>query len=144
MSALPDLIRGAAEPLIGSPSDYDSLLERVGDARFVLLGEASHGTHEFYRERAQISKRLIVERGFSAVAVEVGRRKRPPWMLRWSRSPRNAGIFRHGKTRSLCKPCAKRNAIAATFIDAAGDMTSRILGSRDSHVPRRYLPECHA
>ena len=70
MSALPDLIREAAEPLIGSPSDYDSLLERVGDARFVLLGEASHGTHEFYRERAQISKRLIVERGFSAVAVE--------------------------------------------------------------------------
>ena len=46
MSALPDLIREAAEPLIGSPSDYDSLLERVGDARFVLLGEASHGTHE--------------------------------------------------------------------------------------------------
>ena len=40
------------------------------NARFVLLGEASHGTHEFYRERAQISKRLIVERGFSAVAVE--------------------------------------------------------------------------
>ena len=46
------------------------MLECVGDARFVLLGEASHGTHEFYRERAQISKRLIVERGFSAVAVE--------------------------------------------------------------------------
>ena len=36
----------SALPLIGSPSDYDSLLERVGDARFVLLGEASHGTHE--------------------------------------------------------------------------------------------------
>ena len=70
MSRQPILIREAAEPLIGSPSDYDSLLERVGDARFVLLGEASHGTHEFYRERAQISKRLIVERGFSAVAVE--------------------------------------------------------------------------
>ena len=45
-------------------------MDLVGDARFVLLGEASHGTHEFYRERAQISKRLIVERGFSAVAVE--------------------------------------------------------------------------
>ena len=70
MSTLPNLIREAAEPLSGSPIDYDSLLELVGDARFVLLGEASHGTHEFYRERAQISKRLIVERGFSAVAVE--------------------------------------------------------------------------
>jgi erythromycin esterase-like protein len=42
----------------------------VGDARFVLLGEASHGTHEFYRERAQITKRLIREKGFHAVAVE--------------------------------------------------------------------------
>jgi erythromycin esterase-like protein len=70
MSTRPDLLREAAEPLSGSPSDYDSLLDLVGDARFVLLGEASHGTHEFYRERAQISKRLIVERGFSAVAVE--------------------------------------------------------------------------
>lgn len=70
MSTRRDLLREAAELLNGSPSDYDSLLELVGDARFVLLGEASHGTHEFYRERAQISKRLIVERGFSAVAVE--------------------------------------------------------------------------
>ncbi len=42
----------------------------IGDARFVLIGEASHGTHEFYRERAQITKRLIREKGFNAVAVE--------------------------------------------------------------------------
>src|SRR5262249_894757 len=42
----------------------------IGRARFVLLGEASHGTHEFYRERAQITKRLIAEKGFTAVAVE--------------------------------------------------------------------------
>ena len=67
---LTDLISGAAEPLAGSPDDYDSLLDLVGEARFVLIGEASHGTHEFYRERAQITKRLITERGFSAVAVE--------------------------------------------------------------------------
>lgn len=51
-------------------SDYDPLMEFIGDARFVLIGEASHGTHEFYRERAQITKRLIAEKGFSAVAVE--------------------------------------------------------------------------
>jgi erythromycin esterase-like protein len=63
-------LRGAAWPLVGSAEDYDPLLERVGDARFVLLGEASHGTHEFYRERAQITKRLIRETGFNAVAVE--------------------------------------------------------------------------
>jgi erythromycin esterase-like protein len=46
-------------------------MDLVGDARFALLGEASHGTHEFYRERAQITKRLIEEKGFRAVAVEV-------------------------------------------------------------------------
>jgi hypothetical protein len=45
-------------------------MELIGDARFVLLGEASHGTHEFYRERAQVTKRLIKEKGFTAVAVE--------------------------------------------------------------------------
>ncbi|HAK07642.1 MAG TPA: erythromycin esterase [Spartobacteria bacterium] len=70
MSALSDRVSEAAEPLAGSPDDYDSLVDLVGDARFVLLGEASHGTHEFYRERAQISKRLIYQCGFNAVAVE--------------------------------------------------------------------------
>jgi len=64
------LIREAAESLTGSPCDYDSLLDRVGDARFVLLGEATNGTHEFCRERAQITKRLILEIGFTGVAVE--------------------------------------------------------------------------
>jgi erythromycin esterase-like protein len=59
-----------AYPLSGAREDYDPLLEMIGDARFVLLGEASHGTHEFYRERAQITKRLITEKGFKAVAVE--------------------------------------------------------------------------
>ena len=54
----------------GEISDYDPLIEDIGDARFVLLGEASHGSHEFYRERAQITKRLISEKGFSVVAVE--------------------------------------------------------------------------
>jgi erythromycin esterase-like protein len=63
-------VRDAAHPLTGASSDYDPLLRLVDDARFVLLGEASHGTHEFYRERAQITKRLIAEKGFTAVAVE--------------------------------------------------------------------------
>lgn len=65
-----DLVKDAAHPLTGAPKDYDSLLRFVGNARFVLLGEASHGTHEFYRERAQITKRLILEKGFNALAVE--------------------------------------------------------------------------
>jgi erythromycin esterase-like protein len=63
-------IRDAARPVVGSARDYDSLLELIGDAQVVLLGEASHGTHEFYRERARISQRLIEEEGFAAVAVE--------------------------------------------------------------------------
>jgi len=70
MKILPKLIRETAEPLVGAPHDYDSLLDLVGEARFVLLGEASHGTHEFYRERAQITKRLIKEKAFTSVAVE--------------------------------------------------------------------------
>jgi erythromycin esterase-like protein len=45
-------------------------MKLVGDARFVLLGEATHGTHEFYEERARITQRLIREKGFTAVAVE--------------------------------------------------------------------------
>jgi len=65
-----DLVREAAHPLTGASHDYDPLLELAGDAQFVLIGEASHGTHEFYRERAAITRRLIVERGFNAVAVE--------------------------------------------------------------------------
>lgn len=65
-----DLVRRAATPLKGAAGDYDPLMQRIGESRFVLLGEASHGTHEFYRERAQITKRLIMEKGFTAVAVE--------------------------------------------------------------------------
>jgi erythromycin esterase-like protein len=64
------VIRSAARPVTGSAHDYDSLLELIGDAQVVLLGEASHGTHEFYRERARITQRLIEEQGFVAVAVE--------------------------------------------------------------------------
>lgn len=63
-------LRSSAHPLAGSPRDFDPLLARVGNAHYVLIGEASHGTHEFYRIRAEITKRLILEKGFSAVAVE--------------------------------------------------------------------------
>ena len=52
-----------------TPADFDALIERVRDARLVLLGEASHGTSDYYRWRAEIT-RLIAERGFSFVAVE--------------------------------------------------------------------------
>jgi erythromycin esterase len=51
-------------------SDLDALIDQIGDSRFVLLGEASHGTSEYYTWRAIISQRLIAEKGFSFIAVE--------------------------------------------------------------------------
>lgn len=62
-------LRAAARPLRGA-ADLDPLLDHIGDARFVLLGEATHGTSEFYTWRAELSKRLIREKGFSFIAVE--------------------------------------------------------------------------
>jgi erythromycin esterase-like protein/predicted phosphoribosyltransferase len=69
-SPLIKALRETAYPLAGSARDYDPLIGRIGEARFALLGEASHGTHEFYYERAEITKRLIAEKHFAAVAVE--------------------------------------------------------------------------
>jgi erythromycin esterase-like protein/predicted phosphoribosyltransferase len=69
-SALIKALSETAYPLAGSARDYDPLVGRIGEARFALLGEASHGTHEFYCERAEITKRLITEKNFVAVAVE--------------------------------------------------------------------------
>ena len=63
-------LRGTAQPWRGALEDYDAVLDLVGDARLVLLGEASHGTHEFYETRAEITRRLITDKGFNAVAVE--------------------------------------------------------------------------
>ncbi len=65
-----DVIQREAVVLDGGPRDYDALLSMVGKRAFVLLGEASHGTHEFYAMRADITRRLIEEAGFDAVAVE--------------------------------------------------------------------------
>src|SRR5438094_3959643 len=65
-----EFVREIAQPLSGGVNDYDGLLKLIGDARFVLMGEATHGTHEFYSEHAAITKRLIAEKGFSLVAIE--------------------------------------------------------------------------
>src|SRR5436309_2100987 len=65
-----EFVRELAQPLGGESNDYDALLELIGNARIVLLGEASHGTHEFYFERAQITKRLIAEKNFTVLAIE--------------------------------------------------------------------------
>jgi erythromycin esterase-like protein len=63
-------LRRHARPLTGRADDYDGLLDVIGDTHFVLLGEASHGAHEFYAERARITRRLIEEKGFRIIAVE--------------------------------------------------------------------------
>jgi protein-L-isoaspartate(D-aspartate) O-methyltransferase len=65
------LIAAAAEPLpdLADP-DFGRLADRFGDARLVLMGEATHGTSEFYRARAELTKRLILEHGFTVIAVE--------------------------------------------------------------------------
>lgn len=62
-------IQSLARPLTGD-ADLDPLVDHVGAARFVLLGEASHGTHEYYQWRARLSRRLIEERGFTWIGVE--------------------------------------------------------------------------
>src|SRR5215207_9573300 len=65
-----DELRNVVRPFDGSSASFDPLIELVGDARYVLIGEASHGTHEFYKARADLTKRLVREKGFTAVAVE--------------------------------------------------------------------------
>jgi len=63
------LLTKAIHPL-DEVTDLDSLIQMVGNARIVMLGEASHGTHEYYTWRSQITKRLIRQKGFNFIAVE--------------------------------------------------------------------------
>lgn len=63
------VINATIKPL-AKTADYSSLIENIGNARFVMMGEASHGTHEFYQTRIDLTKKLIMEKGFMAVAVE--------------------------------------------------------------------------
>src|SRR5919106_5384558 len=65
-----DGVRRAARWFEPGPAGLAPLVEAFGDARVVLVGEASHGTHEFYRTRAELTKALIERKGFNLVAVE--------------------------------------------------------------------------
>lgn len=69
VAAVVEALAPLARPL-ESDADLESLLDRIGDARFVLLGEASHGTAEFYAWRTRLTKRLVRDKGFRFVAVE--------------------------------------------------------------------------
>src|SRR5919106_2737735 len=65
-----DGVRRAARWFEPGPAGLAPLVEAFGDARVVLIGEASHGTHEFYRTRAELTRALIEQKGFNVVAVE--------------------------------------------------------------------------
>jgi erythromycin esterase-like protein len=69
LSRAADTIAEIAHPITAA-ADYDALVRLAGDRRLVLIGEASHGTHEFYDVRAQLTRRLISEHGFRSLAVE--------------------------------------------------------------------------
>lgn len=69
-SHLVNVIQNTCHPLHRSRSDFDPLIDRCHNARLVLIGEASHGTHEFYDLRARLTRQLIESHGFSAVIVE--------------------------------------------------------------------------
>jgi erythromycin esterase-like protein len=64
------ILAAAARPIAGGAEDYQDLLSAAGGTRRVLLGESTHGTHEYYRERGRISEMLIRDHGFNAVAIE--------------------------------------------------------------------------
>ena len=101
-----DAVSRHARSLAGAAADDAELMRLLAGADFALLGEASHGSDEFYRERAAITRRLIVERGIVAVAVEADwpdalpgqpLRPRPARRCRWRRGARPAfGAFRPG------------------------------------------------
>ena len=65
-----EFVRRVSQPVAPTPSGLQPLLNAIGDARLVLIGEATHGTHEFYEARAELTKLLIEQRGFRFVAVE--------------------------------------------------------------------------
>lgn len=88
-------IAGAAEPF-GSidEADLEPLLDRIGDARVVLLGEATHGTSEFYRMRSRITRELVEEHDFDFVAVEAD----------WPEAARIDAFIRHEEARRPQEP----------------------------------------
>lgn len=72
MDAYQDLVNNLNKVIapLSDPPNYNSLVDKIGDARFVLIGEATHGTYEFYQARIEITKQLIEKKGFMAVAIE--------------------------------------------------------------------------
>ena len=126
LQLLPQLIANAAEPLpdIDEPA-FGAMFDRYADARVVLLGEASHGTSEFYRARAAISRRLIEQHGFTIVAVEAD----------W---PDAATIDRHVRQRPSSAMGEMRRLRALSDVDVAQPRCRRLraLAARYNHAAR--------
>jgi protein-L-isoaspartate(D-aspartate) O-methyltransferase len=126
---LPEMIAQAAEPLpeFDDPA-FGRLFERFADRRVVLLGEASHGTSEFYRARAAITRHLIEQHGFHIVAVEAD----------W---PDAASVDRYVRHRPVRQPIDPpfqrfptwmwRNTDVAAFIDWMREYNTRMLQLKD-------------
>src|SRR5207249_6097306 len=121
-----DAVKQASQPLEGNLRDYKPLLKLIGNAQFCLLGEATHGTHDFYRERAEITKRLIKEKGFTAIAVEADW----PDAFRVNRYVRGLGEDRSGdQALSGFKRCPTRmwrNTVVLDFIESLGVSSSSL------------------
>jgi len=131
-STVASLIEECAEPIarIDDPR-LDALLDRIGDAQVVLLGEATHGTSEFYRMRAQITQQLILRRGFRAVAVEadwpdaaaVDRyvRNKPPRARAWTPFARfPTWMWRNTETHELIEWLRAYNATTHSDVSFSG------------------------
>ena len=89
------LLREVAQPFSSiEDAKLGALLERIGDAKVVLLGEASHGTSEFYRLRARITQELITRLGFTLLAVEADWPD-ASWIDRYVRHAQQPPAYRH-------------------------------------------------
>lgn len=143
------LIRECAEPIARiDDASIDGLLERIGDARVVLLGEATHGTSEFYRMRTRITQQLVLRAGFRAIAIEADwpdaavldrhARSRPPGEHPWfpfARFPR--WMWRNTETQELIAWLRAYNAQTSRDVSVSGlDLYSMYTSA---HEVVRYL-----
>ncbi|GAA2734378.1 erythromycin esterase family protein [Streptomyces nogalater] len=160
-------IREAALPLT-DPGSLDPLLDRIGDVRYVLLGEASHGTADYYRLRGTLTRRLIEEKGFSCVAVEgdwpdrhavhcsvvaapgapedpggvlAGFRRRPTWM--WGNTEVTAFI-RWLRRHNEGLPPKRRVGFLGLDVYSLWDSLHAVLAHLREHDPERVGPALDA
>jgi len=96
MNSMPvQVIRDAAHRIEGVATDYDPLMDLVGDARFVLLGEASHGTHDFYDARAKITKRSRLIRALlPQLPIGIRRRRKNAYVRDWREVMKRSSMLR--------------------------------------------------